>query len=69
VEFVVDDTTPNCDVALKNIRLKPGVLMASIVHGMQSEVPNGESRFLPGDRVVVVTSYRGSLQQLSDIFA
>ena len=69
VEFVVDDTTPNCDVPLKNIRLKPGVLMASIVHGMQSEVPNGESRFVPGDRVVVVTSHRGSLQQLSDIFA
>ena len=69
VEFVVDDTTPNCDVALKNIRLKPGVLMASIFHGMRSEVPNGESRFLPGDRVVVVTSHRGSLQQLSDIFA
>jgi trk system potassium uptake protein TrkA len=69
VEFVVDDATPNCDVPLKNIRLKPGVLMASIVHGMQSEVPNGESRFVSGDRVVVVTSHRGSLQQLSDIFA
>ena len=69
VEFVVEDTTPNCDVPLKSIRLKPGVLMASIVHGTDSQVPNGESRFVPGDRVVVVTSHRGSLQQLSDIFA
>ena len=43
--------------------------MASIVHGTKSEVPNGESRFVAGDRVVVVTSNRGSLQQLRDIFA
>ncbi len=69
VEFVVDESTPNCGVSLKNIRLKSGVLIAGIVHGTKSEVPNGESSFVPGDRVVAVTSHRGSLQQLSDIFA
>ncbi len=69
VEFVVDNNTPNCDVPLKNIKLKPDVLIASIIHGTQSEIPGGESRFVPGDRVVVVTSRRGLLQQLSDIFA
>lgn len=68
-EFVVDENTPNCGVPLKSIRLKPGVLIAGIVHGTKSEVPNGESCFVPGDRVVAVTSHRGSLQQLSDIFA
>ena len=69
VEFKVSEDVPNCNVPLKNIRLKPGVLIAGIVHGTKSQVPNGESRFVPGDRVVVVTSHRGSLQQLSDIFA
>ena len=69
VEFVVNESTPNCDVPLKNIHLKPGVLISGIVHGSKSEVPNGESRFVPGDRVVVVTSHRGMLQQLGDIFA
>ena len=69
VEFIVDATTPNCNTPLKNVRLKPGVLVASIVHGTKSEVPHGESLFVPGDRVVVVTSNRGMLQQLSDIFA
>ncbi len=69
VEFVVDAGTPNCDVPLKDIRLKQDVLVTGIIHGTQSQVPNGESRFVPGDRVVVVTSHRGSLQQLSDIFA
>ena len=69
VEFVVEENTPNCGVQLKDIRLKPGVLIAGIVHGTKSEVPNGVSSFVPGDRVVAVTSHRGSLQQLGDIFA
>jgi trk system potassium uptake protein TrkA len=69
VEFEVDETTPNCGVPLKSIRLKSGVLIAGIVHGTKSQVPNGDSSFVPGDRVVVVTSHRGSLQQLGDIFA
>lgn len=69
VEFEVNASTPNCGVPLKHIRLKPDVLIAGIVHGTKSEVPNGESSFVPGDRVVAVTSHRGSLQQLGDIFA
>lgn len=69
VEFEVDESTPNCGVPLKDIRLKAGVLIAGIVHETKSEVPNGASSFVPGDRVVVVTSHRGSLRQLRDIFA
>jgi len=69
VEFVVEENTPHCGKPLKEIRLKQDVLLASIIHDTQSEVPNGDSRFVPGDRVVVVTSRRGSLQQFSDIFA
>ena len=68
VEFVVDKDTPNCGTPLKEMRLKPDVLIASITHGVKSEVPNGDSCFVPGDRVVVVTSHRGMLQQLGDIF-
>lgn len=69
VEFVVDEDTPNCGIPLKNIRTKPDVLIAGIIHNTTSIVPNGDSLFVPGDRVVAVTSTRGSLQQLSDIFA
>ena len=69
VEFIVDETTPNCSIPLKNIKLKPDVLIASIIHGSKSEAPNGDSCILPGDHIVVVTGLRGSLQQLSDIFA
>ena len=69
VEFLVDETTRNCGKPLKELKLKPNVLIASINHGAQSEVPNGNSVFCEGDSLVVVTSGRGALQQLNDIFA
>ncbi len=69
VEFLVDETTKNCGIPLKNLKLKPNVLIASISHGATSEVPSGDSVFRKGDSLVVVTSGRGVLQQLNDIFA
>jgi trk system potassium uptake protein TrkA len=69
VEFRVDDSVRNCGVPLKELSLKPNVLIASITHGVQSEVPNGNSVFQKGNTVVIVTSGRGVLHQLNDIFA
>lgn len=69
VEFLVDSTTRNCGKPLKELKLKPNVLLASITHGSRSEIPNGNSEFHEGDSLVVVTSERGKLQQLNDIFA
>jgi len=69
VEFEVDASTPNCNIPLKQVRLKPDVLIANITHGVTSFVPNGESVFAPGDRIVVVTGKCGKLQLLGDIFA
>lgn len=69
VEFLVDETTKHCGKALKDIKLKPNVLIASITHGADSMVPNGSSVFVPGDTVVIVTSGRGILHKLNDIFA
>ncbi len=69
LEFLVDDTTLHCGKPLKEIKLKPNVLIASITHGSQATVPNGDTRFAAGDSLVVVTSGRGVLQQLNDIFA
>lgn len=69
VEFLVDETTKNCGKALKDIKLKPNVLVTNITHGADSQIPNGNSLFVPGDTVVVVTSGRGVLQSINDIFA
>lgn len=68
VEFTVDETTKNRDIPLRKIKLKPNVLMVSITHGAQTQIPNGDSVFSAGDTVVVVTSGRGVLNQINDIF-
>ena len=69
VEFLVDESAKNCGVALKNLKLKNNVLIASITRGVRSEVPGGDSVFDVGDTVVVVTSGRGKVDQFNDIFA
>jgi len=69
IEFLADGRTKNCGIPLKEIKLKPDVLLVSISQGSHTEIPGGDSRFYPGDTIVVVTSRRGSIRQLNDIFA
>ena len=68
VEFLVDRRTQNQNKSLRDIRLKEGVLLASITHGSVTEIPSGNSAFADGDAIVVVTNRRGSLRQINDIF-
>ncbi len=69
VEFLVDSATKNCGVPLKQLKLKPNVLLASITRGTETQIPGGDSTFAEGDTVVVVTSGRGVLNNINDIFA
>ena len=69
MEFHVDENTKGCGIPLKNLTPKTNVLIASITHGSVTEIPNGDSMFHAGDIVVVVTTGRGSIRQLNDIFA
>ena len=68
IEFLVDDSTKNCGVPLKELKVKSDVLVVSITRGSNTEIPGGDSKFHKGDIVVVVTSNRGSIRQLNDIF-
>ena len=69
VEFLVDGNTKNCGVPLKQLRFKKNVLLAAITHRSKTEIPSGDSKFIRGDTVVVVTSGRGILRNINDIFA
>ena len=69
VEFLVDETTKNCGIPLKQIKLRANVLVVSITNGAETEIPGGDSVFRHGDTLVVVSSGRGVLRQLNDIFA
>ena len=68
VEFRVEGAAQHCQVPFKKLKFRPEVLVASITRGTKTEIPNGDSVFMPGDTVVVVTSGRGLLQQFGDIF-
>ena len=70
LEFLVDEHTHHCGKPLKDIKLKPNILLVSISHGAQTEIPNGNSVFQQGDIVVVVdTNSKEIIRQLNDIFA
>ncbi len=68
VEFLVTDGK-YCDIPLKSLRIKKNVLLATISHANHVEIPGGNSVLQLGDSVVVVTTKRGQLQTLADIFA
>lgn len=70
LEFLVDEHTKFCGLPLKQIKLKPNILVVSIAHGANTEIANGDSVFQKGDIVVVVdTNSREIIRQLNDIFA
>ena len=69
MEFLVDENTKGCDTPLKNLKPKANVLIASISHGSTTEIPNGDSMFHVGDSLVIVTTGRGTIRQINDIFA
>ena len=68
VEFRVNEKTIHCNEPLKALKIRKNILVASIIHGGQIEIPNGDSCFTQGDSVVVVTSSDRVLYQLNDIF-
>ena len=69
MEFLLDENARNCGKPLKQLKLKPNVLIVSITRGTTTEIPNGDSAFCAGDTVVVVTSSGAVLRQFNDIFA
>ena len=68
MEFRVNEKTIHCNEPLKALKIRKNVLVASIIHGGQIEIPNGDSCFTQGDTVIVVTSSDKVIYQLNDIF-
>lgn len=67
IEFNVDKNTPDLtDTRLKDLKLKPGILISCISRGGRVIIPSGMDMILKGDRVVVVTTTSG-FRDISDI--
>ena len=68
MEFLVTKSARNLGVPLKDLRLKPGTLLAVIVRGSNIIIPEGSTCLSEGDSVIVVSRDR-KIRDLNDIYA
>ena len=67
MEFTVSPATRNLKVPLREMKLKKGILLAVIVRGAETIIPEGSSYLQAGDSVIIIS--RGSeVMDLNDIF-
>ncbi|MDO4519916.1 MAG: Trk system potassium transporter TrkA [Eubacteriales bacterium] len=67
-EFIVDSTVRNCGVELKKLRIRKGILVACINHDNNIEIANGDSKFVEGDHVIVVSTGKRIVYTMNEIF-
>lgn len=68
MEFVADSSTRHRGTPLKDLRLRPGILVAVIIRDGQVIIPEGSSCLQSGDTVIIVACNSG-ITDLNDIFA
>lgn len=68
MEFQVSDSTLHLGVPLKQLKLKPGVLIAVIVRGQEIIIPEGSTSIQQEDSVILISRNSGILD-LNDIYA
>ena len=66
LEFNVSADFRGVQTPLKELALKPHVLIAGIIRGKVTIIPAGDDVILPGDKVIIIAQQKG-LSDLSDI--
>ena len=66
-EFVISTDTLYLEVPLKDLPLKPGILIAAILQQDKVTIPSGTDSLKASDRVIVV-SHDQALQEFNDIY-
>ncbi len=69
LEFQAGPETRHQGETLKDIPLKEGILVACITHKGRTILPRGDSRFVQGDTVIVVTAGGRTINDLNEIFS
>ncbi len=67
-EFLVGEDSRMANRPLKELSLKPNILIAGIIRNRTPIIPNGDDVILPRDHVVVMATGR-RLQELDDVLA
>ncbi len=66
LEFKVLSDCKLTGKALKDLRLKPNIIIAGIIRGKETIIPSGEDTIMPEDRVIVVAT-DARIYDLSDV--
>ena len=67
MEFTVGPGTKHLGVPLKDLKLRPGVLLAVIVRKNNIIIPEGSSFLQKDDRVIIIAR-EGGVLDLNDIY-
>ena len=67
MEFTANSSTHYLGISLKDLRLKPGVLIAVIVRNQEIIIPEGSSSLQLNDNVIIISRNSGILD-LNDIY-
>ena len=65
-EFIIKANSPVAGIPLKDLSLKPNILVASITRGNQVIIPRGWDVIQEGDAVVIITSNL-ALHDIADV--
>ena len=66
LEFAVSSDFEYTNIPLKDLKLKPDILLAGIIRGSKNIIPGGEDVIKPDDRVIIIAAGR-KLCDLSDV--
>lgn len=66
LEFKVREGSACVGIPLKDLKLKPNILICAIIRGSKSIIPDGNTLICPGDHAVIVTA-AGRLKDLDAI--
>lgn len=66
MEFYVESGMSCCNIPLKDFRLPEYIIVAAVHRGLETIIPDGNTRLIPGDRVVIVclVSHIGYVEKL-----
>ena len=68
LEFRVSENAACVGIPLRELKLKPNTLIAAVIRGSKSILPDGGTVILPGDHAIIVSA-AGKLEKLDDIIA
>ena len=67
MEFHVTDSMRHLGIPLRNLNLKKGILIVSIIRDDEITIPEGSSTIMSGDNIIIIASGM-SIREINDIY-